>query len=307
MKKFIKKFIFFYPAPTVFIIIFGYALVIAVFAIPIKFEFIEYFSYILSAYSLILTIANLPRFNAFIKLKKEKFMQTKFVIKIKSTKTGSKLFEDVRFRTEISIYQGLFINILYIAIEIFSGIIYKSVWFISLAIYYFLLALMRIILLYRGKNKKIILEKNEEEFRRYRACGIILLFMNQALAGIVIFIVYCNKGFEYSGILIYAIAMYAFYAFTTAIINIVKFRKLHSPVLSAAKIINFVAAMVSMLSLTTAMLARYGKNDIHFRAVMTGAVGGTVCTITIFIAIFMILKANINLKGKNHAGKKSNF
>ena len=300
MREQIKKLIFFSPALTIFIIIFGYALVIAVFAIPIKFAPIEYFSYIASAYSLILTIANLPRFKAFIKLKKEKFLQTKFILKIKSTKVGSQFFEDVRFRTEISMFRGLFINILYIAMEIFSGIIYKSIWFISLAVYYFLLALMRIILLRPSKNKKIFREKIEEEFYRYRACGIILLFMNQALAGIVIFMVHQNRGFEYSGFLIYGIAIYAFYAFITAIVNLVKFRKLHSPVLSAAKVINLVAAMVSMLSLTTAMLARYGENDAHFRAVMTGAVGGSVCTITILTAIFMILKANFNLKNSYH-------
>lgn len=306
MKNKIKNLIFFSPPLTFFIIIFGYSLVIAVFSIPIKFAPAEYFSYIASAYSLILTIANFPRFLKFLKAKKQKFLQTKFLRKFRSTSLGSRFFEDVRFRTEISMYQGLLINIIYIAIEIFSGIIYKSIWFISLAIYYFLLALMRIILLRKSKNTK---EKIEEEFFRYRACGIVLLFMNQALAGIVIFMVRQNRGFEYSGILIYAIAMYAFYAFTMAVINIVKFRKLHSPVLSAAKVINFVAAMVSMLSLTTAMLARYGKNDAHFRAVMTASVGGSVCTITILIAIFMILKANKNLKiqtrkEKYHAGKQ---
>ena len=75
MKNQIKKMIFFSSTPTIFIIIFGYALVIAVFAIPIKIPVIEYFSYIVSAYSLILTIANFPRFKAFIKLKKENFLQ----------------------------------------------------------------------------------------------------------------------------------------------------------------------------------------------------------------------------------------
>ncbi len=306
MKRRFKNLIFFSPRLTIFLTALGFALVIAVFVVPIKFAPIEYFSYIASAYSLTLTIANFPRLLRFLKAKKQMLLQTKFFIKIRSTGSGSRFFEDVRFRTEISMYQGLLINILYIAIEIISGIIYKSAWFISLAIYYFLLALMRIILLRKNKNKNIFREKTEEEFYRYRACGIVLLFMNQALAGIVIFMVHQNRGFEYSGILIYANAIYAFYAFTMAVINIVRSRRLHSPALSAAKVINFVAAMVSMLSLTTAMLARYGTDDPHFRAVMTASVGGSVCTITILIAAFMILKANKNLikKEKHHAGKK---
>ena len=37
------------------------------------------------------------------------------------------------------------------------------------------------------------------EFQRYRACGIILLLMNQALAGIVVYMVTQNRGFSYPG------------------------------------------------------------------------------------------------------------
>ncbi|MDC2840211.1 hypothetical protein [Limosilactobacillus mucosae] len=82
------------------------------------------------------------------------------------------------------------------------------------------------------------------ELRRYRLCGVMLLFMNQALAGIVIFMVHQNQGFDYPGLLIYAMALYAFYAVILAIINVVKTRRHNSPILSAAKAINLVAAMV---------------------------------------------------------------
>lgn len=134
------------------------------------------------------------------------------------------------------------------------------------------------------------------ELRRYRACGVSLLVMNQALAGIVIFMVHQNKGFEYSGFLIYGMAVYAFYSVITAVINLIKFRKHGSPVLSAAKVINLVSAMVSILSLETAMLAQFGGDDEKFRAVMTGATGGGVCTIVIGMAIYMIVKSSKNLK-----------
>lgn len=137
----------------------------------------------------------------------------------------------------------------------------------------------------------------ETEFRRYRLCGIMLLIMNQALAGIVIFMVHQNKGFDYPGLLIYAMAMYSFYSVITAVINLVKFRKHGSPLLSAAKVINLVAALVSILSLETAMLAQFGgDNDPLFRKAMTGATGGGVCTIVIAMAAYMIWRAVKNLK-----------
>ncbi len=47
-------------------------------------------------------------------------------------------------------------------------------------------------------------------------------------------------------------------AVITSVINVVKFRKYGSPIMSAAKVINLTAALVSMLSLETAMLAQLG-------------------------------------------------
>lgn len=61
---------------------------------------------------------------------------------------------DVRFRTEMSLYVSLFINLLYIAIKLFSGIYYRSVWFIALAVYYILLAVIRFILLHKSKKTR---------------------------------------------------------------------------------------------------------------------------------------------------------
>ena len=67
--------------------------------------------------------------------------------------------------------------------------------------------------------------------------------------------------YEYPGVLIYAMAAYFFYAVIIAATNVVKFRRHGSPILSAAKAINLVAAMVSILSLETAMLAQFGSDN----------------------------------------------
>ena len=168
--------------------------------------------------------------------------------------------QDAKFRTDISLYVGFAVNLLYIAIKMASGLYYHSPWFISLAVYYALLAVMRLLLLYRWKwPEGLALQR--VELRRYRFCGIVLLMMNFALAGVVTFIVHQNRGYEYPGVLIYAMAAYSFYAVIIAATNVVKFRRHGSPILSAAKAINLVAAMVSILSLETAMLAQFGSDN----------------------------------------------
>ena len=122
--------------------------------------------------------------------------------------------------------------------------------------------------------------------------------MNQALAAIVVIVVKQNKGFEYSGFLIYAMALYTFYAVITSVINVVKFRKYGSPVMSAAKVISLTAALVSMLSLETAMLAQFGRDDVRLRQIMISATGTGVCAIVLGMAVFMIAKSTKALKNQ---------
>lgn len=295
-KMIIRKIFFLSPLPTVIIAVLGYASVILVAALHVNIPALQYISYVASAYALIITITGFPHFISFGRSVKHYMREHPITKKILGTRLGKRFFGDVRFRSDLSLYKGFFINLLYIAMKMFSGIYYRSVWFIALAIYYILLAVMRFVLIYRGKNKA---NKSQDviELYRYRLCGIMLLLMNQALAGIVIFMVHQNRGFDYPGLLIYAMALYSFYSVIAAVVRLVKFRKHGSPVMSASKAINLVAAMVSILSLETAMMAQFGGDDDPlFRKAMTGATGGGVCTIVIGMAVYMIWRATKMLK-----------
>jgi hypothetical protein len=193
-------------------------------------------------------------------------------------------------------------NLLYVAVKLVSGIMYKSVWLIAFGIYYLLLAVMRGSLVHYVRSAAAkgmqMGEDIEGEFHRYRMCGIVLLFLNQALACIVIYIVHKNQGMTYPGLLIYAIAMYAFYAVITAVINVIRFRRQGSPVHSAAKVISLTVALVSMLSLETAMISQFGGDD-GFRMIMTSISGGVVCTFVLAMAIYMIIRSTRYLKNQS--------
>lgn len=45
-------------------------------------------------------------------------------------------FSEMDFRTEISLYPSLLINLFYAGIKLFSGMRYRSIWFGTLAVYY---------------------------------------------------------------------------------------------------------------------------------------------------------------------------
>jgi uncharacterized membrane protein YfcA len=102
----------------------------------------------------------------------------------------------------------------------------------------------------------------------------------------------------YPGLLIYAMAVYAFYAVITAVINVIRFRRQGSPIHSAAKVISLTAALVSMLSLETAMLAEFGADQPEFRKIMTSISGGVVCTFVLAMAVYMIVRSTGYLKNQ---------
>lgn len=119
-----------------------------------------------------------------------------------------------------------------------------------------------------------------------------LRVLNQVLLAIVTCIVWQNRGFTHSKILTIAMAAYSFTCVTMAVINVFRFRKLQDPLVSAAKSVSLTSALLSMLSLETAMIAAFDENiDPVFRRAMTGFSGGAVCLIVLAQAIRMIVKS----------------
>lgn len=291
MKKILKKLFCLPPVPTLLISVPAYGLVIYALAGKNVEPVIAYAAYFLSAYAFIITVTGITGIVRFVR---QGIDRHPLVRKALGIPLVSRYLREDMFRAETGLYQGFFINLLYAGIKMFSGILYRSVWFITLAVYYILLAVMRASLLHyvrkAGKDKV-------SEWKRYRLCGIILLFMNIALAGIVILVIHQNSGFEYPGMLIYVMAMYAFYAAIMAVRNVVKFRKYGNPVMSAAKVINLTAALVSMLSLETAMLTQFGAaDDPLFRQIMTASTGAGISLVVLGMAVFMIGRSTRQMK-----------
>ena len=292
LKSLIRK-VFFLSVPKTILIAFpSFALVIYVLSTKTE-GVLSYLSYAASAYALTITITSI---NVAVRKIHQKLSNHPLTIRLCNHPVRQRFVSDAAFRTEISLYQGLFINLLYVVLKIASGIYYRSMWFIVLAVYYMFLAVMRFSLL-RHVIKNPIGQHYAMELRRYRLCGGVLLLMNQALALVVALVVYQNNGFEYPGSFIYVMALYAFYAIITAVINVIKFKKHGSPVLSAAKVINLTAALVSMLALETAMLTQFGgETEYTLRQIMTAATGAGVCIIVFGMAVFMIVRSTRQLK-----------
>jgi len=141
-------------------------------------------------------------------------------------------------------------------------------------------------------------EKMLDELKKYRACGMVFLVMNLALALIIFFMVYWNRTFNHHEITTIALAAYTFTTLAVAIVNMVKYRRFGSPVYSASKAISLASACVSMLTLESTMLTTFGDGTMSLtgRRVLLGLSGGVISVFIIAMAMYMIVQANKKIK-----------
>ncbi len=254
---------------------------------------LAYASYFLSAYGLVVLITG---FKGVVRSLRAWFEKLPVIQRVKRVPLIRRYLEDTHFKTLVSTAAGLLLNLAYAAMKLTMGVLQRSAWLVTLAVYYIFLCILRLSLVEHIRCGK---GGAASEWKRYRFVGIVLLLMNLTLAAIVFAIVAGNRSFSYPGLLIYAMAFYAFYAVISAIIRLVKYRRYNSPILSAARAVSLTTALVSMLSLETAMLATFGGNDPQFRRTMTASFGGVVCAFVLSMSVYMIFRAAKGLRTSN--------
>lgn len=246
---------------------------------------VRYASYIISAYTLTAVCCKLPEILSFWK---EIGHKNKYIAKYRN---------DTGWRITISLYTSFVINTAYAILQLGLGVIHSTIWYYSMAAYYVMLSVMRFYLLRYLRGSRGPGKDKEKELHRYRFCGVVLLGMNLALAVIVHYITWQNRTFVHHMITTIAMAAYTFTSFTMAVVNLIRYRKYQSPVLSAAKIIGFTAAMVSMLTLETTMLTVFGGGEKRsFDRMMTGTTGAVITLTVLILAVYMIVKSTKELK-----------
>lgn len=267
---------------TVLFVLIGAGSLVYTFANGLDHTVFAYVSYPLSAYALVLLLVNSSAL----------FQKGKTWLEKKSY--GQSFLHDQEYRETVSLYVGLFSNLLYAAFKAVTGILYHSTWFGAIAGYYLILSVIRFLLL-RSVRKK---GSYEDELRRYRLSGILMLLLNIAMSAMIAQMVWQNQTYRYPGFIIYASAAYTFYSITVAIINLFQYHKMDHPVLSAAKMLAFGTALLSLFALQTALIAEFGEADEVFRQLMNTITGSVVLGLVLFMSIYMIARANKLLKPK---------
>lgn len=246
---------------------------------------IAYISYVFAAYTLTVWCFKIPSLIGFFRDFKNE------------NKYARKWQDDTRFRVNVTLFGSLSWNALYGLFQLWLGFYHHTFWFYSLGAYYICLGVMRFFLV-SHTARYAPGEKMQTELKKYRVCGIVFLVMNLTLAAIIFFMVYFNRSFEHHMITAIAMAAYTFTTLTMAIVNVIKYKKYHSPVFSASKAISLAAALVSTLTLESTMLTTFGGETVTSTAQkwMLGATGAAISAFIVATAIYMIVGGTKKLK-----------
>jgi hypothetical protein len=206
-----------------------------------------------------------------------------------------KLLGDTEKRTMLTTTCSFVVNEAFALMKGIAGWHSSSFWLVTLACYYFVLSLAKLLLIRDNKKLESISDEGKRSnlsWNAYRRTGILFLPLTLILEGMVVLIMKNGKTFAYHGIFIYAMATYDFYALVSAILFVTKKRKNHTPVIRAVKAVSLATSLVSMLSLQTAMFASFSKPDeMQKRDTMNLLTGNAVCILLAAIGIFMLITA----------------
>ena len=220
--------------------------------------------------------------------------------KLHSSPFGNRCLTDREYRTRLSLSVSLAVSAVYIGLHVWSWHRFHSWWFVLLAGYYGIMAVVRFLLARYVRRPKIGADLLRE-WKRARICACILLLINLSLSGAVLMILYQSKGYDYPGVMIYVMALYTFYATAHAVAELVRYRKLGSPVMTTAKIVSLSGALVSLLTLETAMFAQFGgEMALEHQKIFIILTGAGVSLTVVTLSVLLIVSANREIRREKY-------
>ena len=170
------------------------------------------------------------------------------------------LREDYHFRT---VYTARISALITFGFTVFNGVIgilYRSVWNISICIYYVLLANVRRIIV-RSQRKTVDKNQDKEIIKKtYAVTHIILILIDLALVVPIALMVIGARSYTYGMIPAISMAAYTTYRMTMSIIHYLKSKRNENCFIRVIRTINLQDTLVSVLTLQNALIIANGDD-----------------------------------------------
>ena len=175
-------------------------------------------------------------------------------------------------------YTSLIFNFAYAIGNCIIGLMAHSWWFITMGMYYTVLAVNRFSVL-RIKRKY-----NEELFAR-RITGILLIVLSLCIVGVNILSAIKERGTTFHEIVMITIATYTFTKITIAIIGMVKAKHTSSQILKTLRNISLADACVSVYTMQRSMLVSFPGMEAAEIKLFNILTGTAVWLVVLFLGI----------------------
>ena len=200
---------------------------------------------------------------------------------------GKEVYRDRNARSQYILHFSLAANIAFALLELAEGLYFSSIWLVAIGVYYALLGVMRFSLLRSIRSADARGEK-----KAYFRTAILLNVLTVTMTGIFAQLIIDDQSFHYPGVMIYAMALWAFIKITLAVKNLIRRRKEEEPILAAARCLSFAAALMSILALQTALISQFGEDAVNFAHTMNGIAGAVITALLITLSAMMLAKTS---------------
>lgn len=198
-----------------------------------------------------------------------------------------------------SIFSGVCSSLFNVGYTVFLTIMairYDSAWYGALALYQILLVLTLGGVLVRNiteerKHKKDYPALRKAKVGIFRYCGYMLLIQAAALSISVLEMVMGGVGFIVPKWSLIPLAIFACWRIITAIINFIRSTKHDDLAVRAVRYLKMVTALVSALTLFTAVLGAFPLEPDSGVAIINALAGGSICAIIVALGGYMIVFA----------------
>ena len=201
------------------------------------------------------------------------------------------LREDYHFRTVFTARLSALMTFGFTVFNGAIGILYQSVWNISICIYYVLLAVVRRIIV-RSQRKTGDKNQDKEIIKRtYVVTHIILIIIDMALVVPISLMVIGARNYTFGMIPAIAMATYTTYRMTMSIIHYLKSKRNENHFIRVIRTINMQDTLVSVLTLQNALIIANG-NEMASMMQLTMWTSAGIWGIILFFTVksFMMIR-----------------
>ncbi len=218
--------------------------------------------------------------------------------KVKNTKIGTRLVEDLRYRLLARAVVSLTGNLAFALYNGILGILSSSLLFVASSVYYLLLSTMRFSVVLRERKST-----GPRDRRSAAAIGLMLMALSIIFQVMVFASMRDQTAAVYGTIPMITIATFTFVKITAAAITAVKHRAAPSPLFKAVNAIRYCEVAVSLLTMQQSMLASFGEENDPSAVILNACTGAGVC---LFILVTGLVTFGNSRKETKESGKFKN-